>query len=101
MGNIFSLSGCFSGCFSNKTIVTSIFGKRKRKLRKTSSNNILVPLYYDYPIPVEPLITATGTTISLNQQLTNYNLSPLSIEYNVMESSIQQIPQINSTFSTC
>ena len=51
MGNVFSLSDCFS----NKTRITSIFGKKK--IFKNTNNIItIIPLYYDFSIPVQPLI---------------------------------------------
>ena len=49
MGNIFS----FSNCFSNKSKVTSIFGKKKIKLKKRTPTSILTPLYCDYPYSLE------------------------------------------------
>jgi hypothetical protein len=71
MGNV------FIKCCENITFYNSLFGKKRKKYKNSTS--IATPLYYQYPIPLTVLITDMSGQITNNQTIINQ--SPLNNDY--------------------
>ena len=98
MGNLFS---CIN-LFSCKKRPTSFFGHKKKKFfSNTHSENMLVPLYNNFPIRVSDLVgqdsSRSFTYNSERPYLVNQFLSPLTVEYTGSVDNIRQLQIVQDT----